>query len=259
MFTFWRHLSLLKAFIKRDLEERLAGSILGPLLLFLQPLSQILIFVFLFEYIFKVKIHLSGGQQEDFMRFFLVGFVPWSIHQEALVRGATVLLVQGHLLKKVLFPAEILPLSVVSSTYLLGGPAFLALAGLLFFLGGLSAKVLLFPLFYLLQFSFSLGGAFFLAALLVYLRDLQAFLSIILSVWFYFTPILYSLQMLPSFLKPFVLANPFTYFVRLWQAIFLGFPCYKEDILLVFLSSGVTLLAGWWFFRRCREGFTDIL
>ncbi len=255
----WRRRALLKAFVRRDLQERFAGSVLGPLGLFLQPLAQIVVFVFLFKYIFKVRIRVGGGFDEDFLRFFLAGFIPWSIHNEAFLRGANSLLAQGYLLTKAVFPAEILPASSVIASYILGIPALVFLAVILYFSGGLSHLSILAPGLLLLQFFFTLGVAFFFAALLVYLRDLQQFMGLISMVWFYATPILYSVEMLPEGLRPLFWANPFTYFVRLWQALFLGLPYTHTDLVVAGLASALSYALGHLFFERCRAGFADVL
>jgi len=255
----WRRRSLLKAFVRRDLQERFAGSFLGPVGLFLQPLVQIVVFVFLFKYIFKVRIRVGGGFDEDFLRFFLAGFIPWSIHNEAFLRGANALLTQGYLLTRAAFPAEILPASSVLASYLLGLPALAFLGLILALSGGLSPWVVLAPGWLLVQLAFSLGVTFFFAALLVYLRDLQQFLGLISMAWFYATPILYSVEMLPESLRFLFLANPFTYFVRVWQALFLGLPWRLEDLVLALLSAVGSLVLGGLFFRRCRAGFADVL
>lgn len=255
----WQYRGLLWAFVKRDVHERIAGSVFGPVLLILQPLSQILIYVFLFKYVFKVRIRLGNQGSEDFLRFFLVGFVPWSIHAEAILRAANSLLAQGHLLKKVLFPPEILPLSSVCGTYLLGIPALSCLALILALAGGVSWEAAFSPLIYVLQFFFSLGISLFFAAVLVYLRDLQLFLGIIISVWFYASPILYSVEMLPEKLRLLLWLNPYTYMVHLWQTAFLGHQLVWLNVVVSVAATLFFFLGGWWFFNRCKEGFTDVL
>lgn len=255
----WRNRTLLWAFIRRDLQEKLAGSVLGPLTLFLQPLVQILVFVFLFKYVFKVRIRLGGGLQEDFMRFFLTGFIPWSIHAEAVMRGSSSLLAQGHLLTKAAFPAEILPVSATVSAYILGLPALAILAVVLFLTGPLDRLSLLAPLWLGVQFVFSLGVVFLFAAVLVYLRDLQQFMGSIMMIWFYATPILYSTEMLPEKIRPFLWFNPFTYFTLVWQGLFLEAPLNGRYLVLSLAGAFLSLTFGWWFFHRCREGFADVL
>jgi len=250
-------LGLFWAFVKRDLQERFAGSLLGPFTVLLQPLAQILVFVFLFKYVFRVKIKLAGNQ-EDFLRFFLSGFVPWSIHAEALTRGAMSVLSQGHLLTKAAFPAEVLPLSSVCSVYLLGVPALLILWGVLLVTGGLPWLALLGLQLLLVQAIFSLGVVLFLAALLVYLRDLQQFMGLFIMVWFYASPILYSFEMLPPHLRFILKLNPYTYFVELWHFLCLGTALSKEAMVIVLVSTAGSLFFGWAFFKRLKEGFADV-
>lgn len=255
----WKRRALLWAFIKRDIQERLAGSILGPFQLILQPLIQILIFIFLFKYIYKVRIRLGTGFEEDFMRFFLTGFIPWSIHAEAILRGSNSLLAQGHLLTKAAFPAEILPLSATISAYCLGLPALFLLAFILHLTGPLN-QFCLFSLGWLMvQFFFSLGVVLFLAGILVYIRDLQQFLGSIMMIWFYASPILYSVEMLPQKIRFLLWLNPFTYFVFVWHSLFLKYPFYWKNFLLASFFALLTLGAGWLFFKKLKDGFADVL
>jgi len=257
--AWWRQKTLWWAFIKRDICERLAGSFLGPVMLFLQPLAQILVFVFLFKYIFNIRIRLAEGINEDFLRFFLTGFIPWSIHNEALIRGANSILAQGHLITKVVFPVEILPFSTVAAAYLVGLPGLIALWLILYFTGGLPVQAFLGLAWLFVQFLFTLGITFFLAALFVYLRDLLQFLGLLVMIWFYCTPILYSQNMLPEKIRFLLVLNPFTYFVNIWQTLCLGTPFKWIDLVLAIISSFLSLALGLKFFQKSKEGFADIL
>ena len=256
--TLWRCKFLLVSFIKREIKERIAGSFLGPLNFFLQPLLHLLLFVFLFKFVFKIRIQLSSSGDE-FLPYFLSGFIPWSLHNEALLRASHAVIIHGYLLTKVAFPAEILPLSSVLAIYALGLVGILILLAFFLFTKGVSFFFLLLPVALLLQLVFSLGVVLFLAALLVYLRDLQQFLGLFTMVWFYASPILYTPEMLPDLLKPVVFLNPFTYFLDLWRAVYALLPFSLSNLALCFLLASASLLLGYAFFQKCKEGFADML
>ena len=130
---------------------------------------------------------------------------------------------------------------------------------LLYATGGLAWSAWGAPFWLLVQFFFTLGVTMFVAAVVVYLRDLQQFLGLITMIWFYSTPILYSMDMLPPKLRLLFWANPFTYFVRIWQGLFLGIPWSFKEMVLAFIFAFFALLLGWGFFQKCRSGFADVL
>jgi len=252
-------LALLKAFIRREIKERLVGSVLGPFVLFLQPLLQILTFIFLFKLVFKIRIRFLGFQ-EDFLRFFLVGYLPWSLHAEALSRGGSSVVQYSYLVTRIKFPVEVLPTAAVLSVYLTGLLAFLPLLLLILALnGGLPAETLLLPLLLPPPLMISWATAFIFSALSAYFRDFLQVLPALLLIWFYATPVLYSREMLPHLLAVLCALNPLTPVVESWEKlILLGiFPV--KSIFLSYIESIILLIPSYFFFKKLSVGFADVL
>ena len=252
------HFALIKAFVRRDFKDRLAGSVLGPVLLFVQPLLQILTFIFLFKLVFKVRVRFLGAE-EDFLRFFLAGYLPWSFHAESLARGGASVVQHAHLVTKVKFPVEVLPVSKVLSAYLAGILGIPLLLAVLAFAGGVSSKAVCLPLLLPPAILISLSVVFVLSALAVYFRDFLQMIPVFLPLWFYATPILYSREMLPYPLEIICAANPLTPVVESWQKLLLSGEIPVREALLAYGEGILLLVPAYLFFKKLQKGFCDVL
>ena len=250
---------LLAQFIKRDLKARFAGTIGGALWLILNPLSQILIYFFLFSMVLRVQIPKAEEGTDSFVLFFLSGLFPWMAFNEAVMRSATILLENANLITKVVFPSGLLPLSVLASSFIIGGAGFMVLLIYLALKGLFSIWWCLLPLHFLLLMGFSLGLCVLISALTVFLRDLQQLLSIGLMVWFYATPIIYPISLVPERIRWIVAENPmYIYIALVREALFLS---RQDPVLWVkgIIWCGISVFAGITIFRRLKPSFADVL
>src|SRR4030095_4761464 len=124
--------------------------------------------------------------------------LPWLFFQDTLQRSSTVIVDHANLVTKTLFPSEILPLTVLIAGLVNHAVGFLILLAILTVLGSLSAAVLLVPLYTACLLLFTLGLAWLVSSLNVFVRDVSQVLSVILTFWFWFTPIFYSPERFPS-------------------------------------------------------------
>ena len=186
--SLFRYRALVSSLVSRELKARYRGSVLGFLWSFVNPLLLLLTYTLVFTVILPNK-------QPDIQPFFLFlfcGILPWTWFQASLAESAGVLIGSANLIKKVLFPAEVLPTVCVLANlahFLLGLPILLAV---LAFEGKLRWTALLLPLPLLVQLVLTLGMALFLSALTVHFRDIQNILRHVLHLWFFATPVLYS-------------------------------------------------------------------
>jgi lipopolysaccharide transport system permease protein len=251
------HSFLLRELVRRDFQGRYAGSLLGFLWSFVQPLWQLLLFSFVFSVVLRVAP--VGERTGRFWVFLFCGLLPWIAVQEGVSRGATVLTDNANLVKKLRFPAEILVLSVA-----LGALLHEAIAGGIFLIvlaavGELSPSGLPWLLVALpLQLMLTLGLGLALAGVHVFIRDTAQLIGMALTGWFYLTPIVYPSAMVPARLRPLVDSNPLTGLVDLYRAALLGGGAPSRLALVVLTASAVALLlAGWSLFRRLQPGFAD--
>ena len=253
------HINLLLQFIRRDIYSQYAGSVAGLLWTIITPLSQLLVYSFLFTVIFKVRLSRLEIGTDSFIVFFLSGLLSWTAFFDALVRSASVIIQNSNLVTKVAFPVELLPISTVASSFLLAGSGWILFLIWLIAKGCASFYWILLPLPVLFLFLFTLGLAWILSAISVYLRDMQQILNVVLNIWFYFTPILYPLSMVPQSMQWAIKLNPIYYFIDLIREILFKHTISMSTLLISFFLSLALFLIGFICFRHFRSGFADVL
>ncbi len=252
-----RHLFLLKELVKRDFQGRYAGSVLGFVWSFVQPLWLLVLYSFVFSTVLKIR--LTGEHTDSFGIFLFAGLLPWMAIQEGALRGATAITDNAQLVRKLSFPSAILVLTVVLASLLHEAIALGVFGVVLAVLGQppLAALTLLLVAVPL-QFALTFGLALVLAATNVFFRDVSQVLGLVFNAWFYLTPIVYPLSLVPSRFQPLVLANPLTPLVELYRQALLGARLELSPGTAVLAAFAVGLLgAGTWLFRRLQPGFAD--
>jgi ABC-2 type transport system permease protein len=250
---------LLRELVLRDLRARYTGSAFGFVWAFLYPIWQLALFSLVFSII--LRIPLVGERTESFAAFLFAGLLPWMAFQEGVARGTTAILDNGHLVKKLRFPSQVLVLSVVFSALVHTAIALaifavlqavrgeLAPAGVVWLLVGVAG-----------QLGLTIGLALLMAALQVYLRDVVHGLGLVLSALFYVTPIVYPVGLVPERLQPWLAANPLTTVVALYRSFLIsGRPPSLSALIGLAAAVVVLLLAGVFVFRGLAAGFSDEL
>lgn len=251
------HLFLLKELVKRDFQGRYAGSALGLVWSFLQPLWMLLLFTFVFSTV--MKISLAGARTGHFAVFLFSGLLPWMAVQEGVSRASTAITDNSSLVKKLRFPAEILVLAVVLAALLHEAIAALIFLGVLGFLGeltwgGLPLLLLAVPL----QIALTLGLGLLLGAVNVFFRDIAQVLGMVFTGWFYLTPIVYPAAAVPARFRGWIELNPLTALVELYRQSFLGGAlALVPGTGALALAAAVLLCAGFLLFRRLKTAFAD--
>ena len=259
----WRHRALVGVLVSRELKARYRGSVLGFFWSLLNPLLMLAVYSIVFAFIFPAR----SATTSPYALFLFTGLLPWNWLAGALTDAASSLTTHGALLKKILFPAEVLPLVAVAAQgvhFLLALPilgAGLALGAAGVF--GLAVPVgwplvQAVPLF-LLEGVFIAGVGLLLAALTVHFRDVKDILATGLTLWFFGTPVLYALPDIHAErLRAALLWNPATPFFEAWHDAFFRAawiaPGRWGVLALISLAS---FLAGYAFFDRLRDSFPE--
>jgi ABC-type polysaccharide/polyol phosphate export permease len=253
-----RYRSLIQSLVVRELKARYRGSVLGFFWSFINPLLLLLVYSFVFTVVLPNR---TEGVQ-PFALFMFCGILPWNWFQSSLVEASGSLIAGGNLIKKVLFPAEILPIvSVLANMvhFVLGLPILLAfLIGYRHWPG--ARDLAWFPITVAIQLIFTAALALFVSALTVHFRDIRDLLTNILTLWFFSTPIIYYWRQenVQRFKVLFDL-NPFTHLAITYQEIlFFSGPVghWKWLVALGVASIGL-FLGGYWFFDRLRDSFAE--
>jgi lipopolysaccharide transport system permease protein len=226
----------------------------------IQPLALLVLYTFVFSYVLRLRL---GGADSTatFALYLFCGMLPWLAFSEGLTRSATVILEQAHLIKKVVFPSEILPPYVVTSALVieLFGLAVLLVAVAVFYRGP-SWSMLLLPPILLLQFLLTVGVGWLLASVNVFLRDVGQVLGLGLTLWLFVTPIFYPAELVPARFRWVLDLNPMYYLVQAYRDVLLEqrAPLLSHGIALAAMALAV-FVVGHWFFRRSRPAFVDVL
>jgi homopolymeric O-antigen transport system permease protein len=245
---------LIQILVVRDLKARYRGSTLGLLWTLLNPLLHMAIYAL----VFSVYIR---NEMERYPAFLLCGILPWTWFSSSLLEASNVLIAGGNLIRKVLFPAEVLPIVTV-------------LAGLVHFFLGLPilaafliyyrvpvypTDLLWFPVIVLVQLVLTLGLALIVAALTVHFRDVRDLLANLLTLWFFATPIIYPLSQAPANVQRLLNLNPFTHLAVSYQEVLFKPGPFTEwpRLLAVGAGSVVVFLVGYFVFDRLRDTLAE--
>ncbi|MES2932276.1 MAG: ABC transporter permease [Pseudomonadota bacterium] len=254
----WSFRNLALNFFQRELTGRYVGSINGLFWILIHPLALLGIYSVVFDTIFKVTAPVGDY---SFIAFVALGLWPWLSFQEGVQRGALSVQANAGLLKKVAFPNELLVYAAVAATYTIHGIGFIAALVVL----AVSGNVLhyealpIVALILIAQFIFTLGLSSILAALQVMLKDIEHLLSPMMMIWFYATPVLYSVTMVPVQVQKIMLLNPMVYFIqRTRELLMSGGGLIWNDGVIV-LSALCVFIAGRWFFNRLASHFEDFV
>ncbi|MEH2282950.1 MAG: ABC transporter permease [Nostoc sp.] len=261
---FWAKFDLLRTLVRRDLEARYKGSVLGNLWPLLNQLSQLLIYTYVFSIVLKVKLSLKTLPENNFTfgLWLFAGLVPWIAFSGGLNQAASSVIGQPNLVKKVVFPLGLLPLVPILSTFI---ESSFGLIALIFFVAisshTLHTSLALLPLVWIPQLLLTAGLGYLTAGLTVFLRDIPQSLGVILNIWMYLTPIIYPASAIPEEWRRLVFwLNPMTAIVEGYRDLILvGEVKHWGELGVSSLIALVIFCSGLWCYRRLRPAFADVL
>lgn len=251
----YEYRELLKTSVKKDIRGRYKGSFLGILWSFINPLLQTLVYAIVFPLILKNK-------EDHFVTFLVCGIIPWNFFSASVMMGVGCVVANGGIIKKIYFPREIIPISVVVSglvnffIQLLIIVVFLLCSGI-----GLSWHFFYFPLIALIQSILLLGIILIVSSLCVYMRDLEYIISFFVNLAMYGSAVFYNVRVLKENGFAWVTKlNPMCVIIDSYRAIFMRHtaPDFKS-IGIVAASSLVVTVIGFVIFRKLEKGFAEEL
>jgi lipopolysaccharide transport system permease protein len=255
-----KYRGLIWNFIKRDISSKYVGSLLGLYWSILNPIITLLVYIVVFGVFLNVRLPGSTSIW-DFALYFAAGFLPWLAFQDSVMRASRSIIDNKNYIKKVPFPSEIFPIYTTLSEFvnlLIGLAIYLFL--FIFLKGTPTVYILLLPLAIILQMMFTLSLAFFLSSGAVYFRDIPTMLGPLFMIWFWATPIAYTVNLIPVNFQWIVKLNPAYYMIEIYRdALFYG-KLPEINILVPFLIFSVVLFViSIWFFRKTKTGFGELL
>lgn len=254
-----QHRALLRRFLVREIKSRYLGSLNGYFWVLVQPLAQLAVYALVFTTIFQVRF--PALEQHGFVVFVALALWPWLAFQEGLQRATAAISANADLIKKITLPYELFVYAAVGGSYAIHGTGFLFVLGVLAALGA-DLHLIALPLALLLWgclFCATVGLALILAILQVFLKDVEHLLAPVLMLWFYASPILYPVSLVPAPFRALILANPLSHFFdRLRGLLMFGAWEPAADIVML-TASALVFVLGLGFFRRCAGRLEEFL
>jgi len=249
---------LLFQLVRRDFEQRFVGSAIGWIWGLIHPLVLLVSWWFVFQVCLKMPL---PEDTPNYPLFLFAGMLPWLLFSETVQRSASSILEQANLITKSVFPSEIIPVSVFLSqvvAHLLAVALVVIGAGVV--LNQISIFLIVLPIYIFVTGLLAVGLGWIVASMHVFLRDTAQFLSVILTFWFWMTPIFISAQTYPTWARWLLAANPLYYLVRGYRTILLGTHVPDaRDLAIAAAYGAATFLIGGLFFRQMKRGFADVL
>jgi len=260
---FARHLTerrtLIFQLVKRDFQQRYIGSAAGWLWGLIHPLVLLASYVFVFDFCLQMKPG-AGAVTGNYPMLLFAGILPWLLFSETVQRSSGCLVEQANLITKTVFPAEIVPVSIFLSSLISHLLALILMIGsAAIILHHVTPLLAILPVAMLLVGLMAVGIGWIAAALHVYLRDTAQVLAVVLTLWFWATPIMLPEDKFRGWATIVLRLNPLTYIVRAYREILLGHSVPLKDLSLTALFAVAAFFCGGMIFRYMKRGFADVL
>lgn len=258
----FRHRALLRQFLRREVLGRYRGSLLGMGWLFLLPLAMLAAYTFVFSGVFRLR--WPGAEESDSMSFAIrlfAGLIVFQLFSDVVSRAPTLVSAHPHLVKKIVFPLEILTFVSVGAALFYFAVSFaLLLVAVLLIEHRLPVTVLLAPLALLPLLPLLLGLGLLLTALGVFVRDIATIVGVGVNFLLFLSPVFYSVESLAPRWQFWMRLNPLTPAIEdLRRTLFAGLPPLWADWWLALGGGLIVAAGGAWVFTKTRRGFADVL
>lgn len=252
---FWRRRDLLWHMTVRHLRGQYKQSVLGYAWAVVNPLSQMLIMSFVFSTIMRV----TATGDAPYPLFLFVALIPWLFFSSALASGTDSVTGAAGLVTKVYFPREVLPTAAVLTKLVDLVIGFAILACMMAFYGRAPESTSYwFPIVFAVHMLFVLGLTYPLAALNLYFHDVRFLVSVALTLWFYLTPVIYPVDIVPDRYEIIFDLNPNSLFIQTYRRVLLyGQEPEVGKVLLGALIAVATFCVGYYLFKKMEPGFAD--
>jgi lipopolysaccharide transport system permease protein len=259
--SFWRNRNLIEQMTRREVVGRYRGSIFGLAWSFFHPILMLTVYTFVFSVVFKSRWGGSGEESRaSFAIVLFVGMIVHSLFSECIATAPGLILSNVNYVKKVIFPLEILPIISLCTALFHSLIRLIVLAVAIALTSQLYWTALLIPIIFLPLAILSLGIAWLLASIGVFIRDVGQSIGIVLTILMFLSPMFYPVTSLPEGLQPLIMLNPLSLIMEQARAVLVwgDMPDWKALGTYSAIACGVAWLGFAWF-QKTRKGFADVL
>ena len=256
-----KNVPLIMTLIRRGIEQRYRGSVLGLLWAFLTPLIMLLVFTFVFGVVFQSR---WAGQTDNIYEFAIVlfaGITTFTLFSEIVGNAPSLITSQPNLVKKVVFPLEILPIITLGEALFQAAIAYCLLIIMNALFGqGFSPAFLALPFLLLPLLLTALGMSWFLAATGVFVRDISQFIQPVLTALMFLSAVFFPLSAMPDWIQPVMAFNPLAVAVEMVRnALVFGILPNIQMLASSVVAGAIIAVLGYLFFQKTKRGFADVL
>ncbi|MDZ4785469.1 MAG: ABC transporter permease [bacterium] len=253
--------SLILQLTKRDILGRYRGSLLGVAWSILTPLFMLAVYTLVFGKIFQTRWKIPEQGSAGFALILFCGLTAYNIFAETISRAPGIVVGNPNYIKKVVFPLEVLPVMILATSLVNAAIGFFIILITNFILTGtLHWTVVYVPIVLLPLILFSLGMAWFLSALGVFVRDIVQVVPILVTALMFLSPIFYPASALPGKLKALAVVNPIGYVVEdIRKVVLWGETPDWNWLILGLIIGSITAIFGYLWFIKTKKGFADVI
>lgn len=260
--SLWRNRHLVAALTVREVIGRYRGSLMGVAWSLFNPLLMLAIYTFLFSEVFKMRWGANvGGGHADFAIILFVGLIVHGLFAECINRAPVLILSNANYVKKVIFPLEILPWVALGSALFHAMVSVAVLILVMVVSGhGVPPTAVLFPIVLLPLALGTMGVAWFLAALGVYLRDITQVTGAVTLILLFVSPVFFPIDAVPKNWQAMFHLNPLTYIIEASRnSLVFGRPIDFVQWAVSLVLGSLVAWMGFAWFQKSRKGFADVL
>lgn len=257
----WKARQLIASLVRRDIQQRYRGSLLGMFWSLVNPLLMLGIYTFVFSSIFRMKWTALSDNPLDFALMLFAGLLLFNFFSECTNRAAPLVVSNPNLVKKMVFPLHIQAWVVVGAAiYQMGVSLCVMLGALLVVKGSIPWTAILLPVVVAPLFLLTLGCVWLISALAVFIRDTGQVVGQVVIMLMFLSPLFYPVEAIPQQFRGLFYANPLTFMIdEARKVLVLGVTPDWQTLLVYGTFSLATAWVGFWFFQRVRPGFSDVL
>jgi len=257
------NMALILNFARQDLKDRYAGSVLGGLWSFIMPLINILIFVLVFSNVMGAKLETFGVKfsHYGYSIYLISGILAWNAFATTVVRMTNIFHEKRSLIGKVNLSLRTLPLYIlITETFIFAISFGFFILFLLLIDFPLNRYWLLLPFLYMAQQLLAYALGFLLAILSVFIQDIRELTNVLMQLWFWLTPIVYVVNILPESIHVYYISNPMVHFIEAWRSIIISGQIPDLLPLTILVALALSLLgAGFWLMQRLERDIRDFI